>query len=163
MNVGNKKKLINHLYRAFFIPAVKSKAMLPAPKRSWGKETMNTKYVREEIVALERVLAQTCYWCVLVNTVYICIYIKHRQMNIKLPLPVIKTNQKWRDGWKYKKHDDAEIARCKAIWSSLTAQIQSKLQRIEAKESTVEEEFKDGILLENGAFGLKYKESWGWR
>ena len=121
---------------------------------------MNTKYLCEEIVTLERVLDQKCYWAVLVNTVYVCVFIKRRKMNIKLPLPVLKANPKWRDEWKYKEHDDAEIKRCKAIWRELTEIIQEKLQRINAGESNTEEEFKEGILFEDGRYGLKYKESW---
>lgn len=121
------------------------------------------KYIREERIALERVLAQKCYWWVLIYA-ELCIFIKGKQMNIRLPLPAIRCKQQ-RSRWDFnylrnKEHDEAEIARCKAIWSSLTESIQEKMQKIETGESTVEDEFKDGILFEDGKYGLKYKESW---
>lgn len=118
------------------------------------------RYILEERITLESVLDQKCYWWVLINTAYLCIYIKGRQMNLKLPTPRIFANPKWHDEWKWKKHDDAEIARCKEIWSDLAVSIQERLKRIDAGESTVEVEFKDGILFEDGKYGLKYKESW---
>ena len=118
------------------------------------------KYIREELIELGRILKQRCYWWVPINTAYVSIHIKGEIMRIKLPLPEIFANPKWHDEWKWKEHDDAEITRCKAIWRGLVTAIEEKLQRIDAGESTVEQEFKEGILFEDGKYGLKYKESW---
>lgn len=125
---------------------------------------MRTEYVSEEIIALQKVLDQKCYWWVLINNVFLCTHIKGERMDIKLPLPVIQNCQE-RRRWdfkymKRKEHDDEEIARCKAIWSGLVEAIQERFQRINAGEPTVEEEFKAGILFEDGKYGLKYKEKW---
>lgn len=121
---------------------------------------MGVIHIRDEAKELERVLNQKCYWCVLVNNVHLCVFIKRKQMNIKLPIPQIFANPAWHDEWKWKKHDDEEIARCRAMWRELAEAIEKKIQRIDTAESTVEEEFKANILFEDGKYGLKYKEKW---
>lgn len=118
------------------------------------------RYILEERLALERVLNQKCYWWVLVNTAYLCVHINGEPMKIKLPTPVIFANPKWHDEWKWKKHDDAEKARCKAMWGGLAAAIEERLKRIDAGESTIEQEFTGDILFEDGNYGLKYRGKW---
>ena len=119
------------------------------------------KYLEEERLELEKVISQKRYWWYeLVNDAFLCTSIKGQLVNIKLPLPVTYANKKWLGGRKYKKHDEAEIARCKSIWIGLTESIQEKIWRIEAGEITVEEAFKDGIFFEDGKYGLKIGGSW---
>lgn len=120
-------------------------------------------YIRDELIELQKVLNQKCYWWVLVNTAYLCVHLKGEQMDIKLPIPVILGNPKWNDEKKWKKQNDAEVVRCKAIWGGLTSSIEEKIKRIEAGKSTMEKEFTGGILFEDGKYGLKYKESWSVR
>ena len=73
-------------------------------------------HIREERIALERALKQKCYWWVLVNTAWLDIHIHGEPMAIKLPTPVIYVSNGWNPERKYKKHNDAEKARCKAMW-----------------------------------------------
>lgn len=62
---------------------------------------MRTEYVSEEIIALQKVLDQKCYWWVLINNVFLCTHIKGERMDIKLPLPVIQNCQE-RRRWDFK-------------------------------------------------------------
>lgn len=117
------------------------------------------RYIREERLEFERVVAQKCYWWILINA-HLVIFIGGKRLDIKLPIPEIYGNPKWHDEWKYKKHNEAELARVKAIWSQLTELIREKKQKIEAGESTVEAEFKEGIFFEDGKYGVKCKGSW---
>lgn len=121
------------------------------------------RYIREYRIALERILIQegnNIYWWVLLDRPMLVVFVRGHKMDIKLPLPTVLGKSKWHDEWKYKERNEAEIARCSNIWSSLVNQLQEKLARIDRGESTMEAEFKDGILFEDGQWGLKYERSW---
>lgn len=104
------------------------------------------RYIRKERLEFERVVAQKCYWWILINA-YLVINIGGLIVDIKLPIPEIYCNSKWRDEWKYKKHNEEELARVKEIWSQLTEFIREKKQKIESGESTAEAEFKEGFFF----------------
>lgn len=121
------------------------------------------RYVEDIRIELENVLKQegnSIHWWVLLNKAMLVVYVRKHRMDIKLPLPTILGSSKWRDEWKYKERDEAEIERVRAIWSKLVHQIREKLEKVDNGVSTIEEEFKEGILFEDGQWGLKYERSW---
>ena len=43
------------------------------------------------------------------------------------------------------------------MWIQLIEQMKAKLDKINAGESSIEDEFAEGILFEDGKYGLKYE------
>ena len=117
------------------------------------------RYIREQRLRLERVIARKIYWWILTDAEFVT-HICGHTMNIKLPIPQILGNPKWKDEWKYKERNEAELNRVRMIWDQLTDATEEKKNKIEAGVSTVEKEFKEGILFEDGKYGLKYGGSW---
>ena len=112
------------------------------------------KYIKDLRLELEQVAPNRIYWYVLHDAIF-TMCMGEYVFGVNLPLPKVFGTQAWKDEWKYKAHNEKEIERVRTIWSELISQMREKLSRIEAGESDVEHEFKDGILFEDGKYGLR--------
>lgn len=118
-------------------------------------------YELTALIADEKMNNGMVYWWILLDA-RVTFYFQGHCMDIKLPTPKL-ARYGFASEYNKKKYNEEEIARVRGIWKTFIDIYAAKREMVESGVSTVEEEFKDGILLENGAFGLKYKESWGWR
>lgn len=117
------------------------------------------RYIREERIVLERILAQKCYWWTLFDANLIA-HIKGIFIGIKLPLPRLVGRGSFADPYRRKKYNEEQILKARKIWEEFIQIMQEKMERVNSGQTTVEEEFKDGIFFEEGRYGLKYKEDW---
>lgn len=114
------------------------------------------KHIQDLRIEFERLIPHKCHWWTLVDA-EICISIDGHIMDIKLPIPKILGNPAWHEEEKYRERNEAEIARVREMWNQLIVAMKEKLKKIDEGSSAVETEFKDGILFENGKYGLNYK------
>lgn len=124
---------------------------------------MWSRHIKDIRIELEEILEQegcSIHWWSLLNKAMLVVCVRNHIMEIKLPLPTILGSSKWHDEWKYKEQNEAELERVRNIWSKLVHQIREKLEKVDNGDSTIEDEFKDGILFEDGQWGLKYERSW---
>lgn len=98
------------------------------------------------------------YWWELLDCRVSC-FKNGKWLYIKLPEPTL-AHCGWADNYRKKKYNEAEIERVRGIWSEFIRIFKEKLESVDTGQQTMEEAFKDGILLENGEYGLKYEKNW---
>lgn len=112
------------------------------------------------LIADEKMSNGKVYWWILLDA-RVTFYLQGHCMDIKLPIPQL-ASYGFASEYNRKKHNEKEIERVRGIWKAFIDIYADKKEKVDSGASTVEEAFKDGIFLENGEFGLKYKESWPW-
>ena len=117
----------------------------------------HTADIRSGIDWLITKAGNKCYWWDVAweNKVSIVFFVKGVQCEINLPTTRLQAYgypTRWRED-----RNKPEIERIRGIWSDFYNKFKEKIDRIESGESTVAEEFRDGILLSNGDVGLKAK------
>lgn len=120
------------------------------------------KYIEDYVIELNKLIQEAgndkCYWWVLLDARTVFLF-KGHILNIKLPLPQLACyGFASRD--RMKKHNEEEIERVRSIWKEFIDLLKEKVELVNSGQQTVDEAFTGGILLENGEYGLKYKDDW---
>lgn len=123
---------------------------------------MWTEYIKDYVIELEKLIHEAgnkkCYWRVLLDARILFLF-KGHFLSVKMPFPHL-VHYSFADNYRMKKYNEAEIARVREIWRVFVEHLKEKIEAVNTGQQTVDEAFTEGILLENGEYGLKYKEKW---
>lgn len=123
---------------------------------------MWTKYIKDYVTELDKLIQDAgnkkCYWWVLLDARILFLF-KGCMMSVKLPFPRI-IHYGFACRYRMKKHNEEEINRVREIWRAFIERLKEKIDAVNTGQQTIDEAFTEGILMENGEYGLKYKEEW---
>jgi len=123
---------------------------------------MWNQHIKDLVIELNTIIQgvgnEKCYWWVLLDARVLFLF-KGQMLSVKLPLPQL-AHYGFASRYRMKKYNEEEIERVRAVWRLFIEELKKKIEAVDNGQQTVDEAFTGGILLENGEYGLKYKENW---